>query len=159
MEPTFEALVHTVEAQYENKCDFRKGASCFCDFVIFAVFRYPLSGRTEGVYEADEDVRGVMGGSSRPSLFLSQTFRLSKACFHPAAQPCTRSSTLGSCTVDSSLTLLIPCLARPWHNDAQVHLWASWHLQQAPKSNCRKGLGNLFPAWAPESIERRCWLS
>ena len=56
---------------YKNNTIFSKGAFCSCSFGARVVFGYPFRERTDGGCEEDEDVRGMVGGSSRPFLFLS----------------------------------------------------------------------------------------
>ena len=63
----------TVRALYKNNPVFSKGAFCSYSFGVGVLFGYPLTERTEGVYEEDEDVGDVIGESLRPFLFLPQT--------------------------------------------------------------------------------------
>ena len=60
----------TVRAPYRNNRIFGKGPFCSYAFYVLVLFEYPLKWRTEGAYEEEEDVGGVIRGSRRTFLFV-----------------------------------------------------------------------------------------
>ena len=62
-----------VRAPHKNNHVFSKGPFCFECLRIGVSCGHPFRERTEGAYERDEDVRGKIGGLSRP-LFVSRGF-------------------------------------------------------------------------------------
>ena len=61
----------TVRALCKNNPIFRKGPFCSYSFGAGVLFGQTFKGRTEAGHEEDDDIRDMMGGPSRPFLFLS----------------------------------------------------------------------------------------